>query len=29
MTNGIVTMVGWIQWLVVVSLLVWLLLRRR
>ena len=29
MTNGIVTMVGWVQWLGVVAVLLWLLLRRR
>lgn len=29
MTNGIVTLVGWVQWLGVVAVLLWLLLRRR
>lgn len=29
MTNGIVTVVGWVQWLGVVALLAWVLLRER
>lgn len=29
MTNGIVTVVGWVQWLGVVALLAWVLLRKR
>ena len=29
MTNGIVTVVGWVQWLGVLTLLAWLLLRNR